>query len=176
MEKLTQDCWIVLGLVVALVAAAVIGIYMPQSSRLDELQTKIASLKQSLEADRRKAGVVPSLVREIEAMKSRYKDFDRRLPQHKELHGFLGEIANNLAKSNLFDRKIESGSPTEEELYQTLPIKMYCRGSYLSLAGFLQDISKMQRLTRVHTLQIDTDTKDRNLKIEMQLNIYFTES
>jgi len=175
MEKITRDVWIGLGTAAALTAAA-LAVYLPQGRKLGELRTKMATLQGSLEADSQKVAVVPSLLRQIESLKGQYKDWDHRLPPHKELGGFLAEISHNLSDGNLSDPEIVPGNPIAEDLYHTLPIVMRCRGSYLELASFLADIGRMQRLTRVHTLKIDTDSKDPRLKIEMQLNIYFAQT
>jgi len=176
MGKLTRESWIIMALAVAIVAAAVAFVYRPQGQKLEELRTKIASVETSLQADSQKAAVVPELLRQIEAMKRRYKDFDRKLPKTKELGGFLAEITNNLAEENLAEPTIEPRNPAAEELYHTLPIVMRCRGSYLAVASFLKRIDRMQRLTRVHTLRINKQKAEESLSIEMQLNIYYTES
>lgn len=176
MKSMTRESCIVLGVSAALVAVATVLVYLPQGRRLEELRSQKASKLMAMEADSQKVSVVPSLLRQIEALKGRFRDFDRRLPKHKELGGFLGEISSNLSEENLADPEIVPGNPTAEELFHTLPILMRSRGSYLSVAGFLDRISKMQRLTRVHTLRIARDAKDDRPKIEMQLNIYFTQT
>ncbi len=176
MDKPTRQCWIILGAAVALVAVIVLGVYLPQHRKLGRLRTQRGTLQKALEADQAKAAVVPELLRSLEAMKGRYERFDRRLPRNKELGGFLAEIASHLSAANLADPSIEPRNPTAEELYHTLPIGMRCRGSYLELGRFLQRISQMERLTRVHSLSIRKDVKDKKLNVDMRLNIYFTES
>jgi len=176
MGKLTRESWLIMAAAIAIVAAAVVFVYRPQGRKLEELRTKIASMEASLQADSEKASVVPELLRQIEAMKRRYKDFDRKLPKTKELGGFLGEITSNLSEEQLSEPTIEPRSPATEELYHTLPIIMRCRGSYLAVASFLKRINGMQRLTRVHTLRVHKLPAEEPLRIEMQLNIYYTES
>ena len=109
-------------------------------------------------------------------MKLQYKDFGRRLPKRRELGGFLREISGHLNQGDLSNQLIEPGNPSREELFHTLPIIMRFKGSYLSLAGFLQRIDKMERLTRVQTLKITREKQGDSLDIELQMNIYFTES
>ena len=53
---------------------------------------------------------------------------------------------------------------------------MRFRGSYLSLVDLLQRIDKMERLTRVQRLKITREKQGDSLDIELQMNIYFTES
>jgi Tfp pilus assembly protein PilO len=168
-----------LAAVAAVVVATVLLVYLPQARKLRSLRTQITSQERSLVADSEKASIVPQLLQEVEVMKSRYKDFGRRLPERQELGGFLKEISSRLAAANLSGQLIEPGNPSQAELFHTLPIIMRFRGSYLSVAGFLHSLDEMERLTRVQKLQMTLDEQSRetgDLGIDMQINIYFTES
>jgi len=176
MWRMMKDSWIVLGVLTGVVAAAVVFMYVPQGKRLDELRTAIATQELELSVNAAKAAVVPNLLQRIESMKLRYKDFDRRLPKRRELGGFLREISGRLNQEDLSNQLIEPGNPSREELFHTLPIIMRFKGSYLALASFLKRIDRMERLTRVQTLKIARDKKGGGLDIELQMNIYFTES
>jgi len=180
--KLTKENWIMAGILVALVLAAVLAVYLPQSRKRDQINSEVVSEKLSMETDLKTCQVVPELVRQVDEMKNRYRNLDRRLPKQKELGGFLREISANLLQARLANQIIEPGKPDQEELYHTLPIMMKFEGNYLSLANFLKRIDDMERLTRVQKMNITLDrdaTKDKpegNVSIELQLNIYFTES
>lgn len=176
MWRVMKESWIVLGVLTGVMATAVIFLYGPQGKRIGELRTAITRQELALATDATKAAVVPSLLREIESMKLQYKDFGRRLPKKRELGGFLREISGHLNHGDLSNQLIEPGNPSREELFHTLPIIMRFKGSYLALAGFLQRIDKMERLTRVQTLKITREKEGDSLDIELQMNIYFTES
>ncbi len=193
--QFTRDSLVALGLLIAGVVAAVVLVYVPQDKELRGLKKKIVSQKREIERQTDRAAVVPKLLRETAAMKARYKNFDRRLPQQQELGGFLREISGHLSNDRFSDQIIEPGRPAREPLFNTLPIIMKFKGSYLSLGAFLDQINKMERLTRVQRLTInapmpggaaeDKESKggkgkktlvDNTLDIELQLNIYFSAS
>jgi len=176
MLRLTTDNWIMLGIVGALVAASIVFAYLPQSRKLSEIHEAITSQKLALEANAKEAKVVPDMIRQIHEMKKRYKGFDRRMPKRKELAGFLLEISRILDTEQLSNTQTRPGNPTREELYHTLPIIMKFEGSYTSLASLLERIDKMERLTRVQRLSISKEPKNEGLEIEVEMNIYFTES
>jgi Tfp pilus assembly protein PilO len=169
-------------MLVMLALAAVLGVYMPQSRKLSQIQTQIVNQKLAMDSDLQGCQVVPELARQVAEMKSLYRNLDRRLPKQKELGGFLKEISTNLLQAKLTNQTIEPGKPDAAELYHTLPIVMKFEGNYLSLANFLKRIDGMERLTRVQRMNIGLDReagKDKpleNVNIELQLNIYFTES
>ncbi len=176
MKAASRDNLIVLGILAVLVTVAVVLVYMPQGKKLKQFQSQIVSQKRVLSGELLKASVVPQMLRQVEQMKSRYRNFDRSLPKRKELAGFLKEISGHLADEKLSNKEIKPGDPTKEDFFHTLPIKMEFNGSYLSMANMLENINRMERLSRVNKLHIESLPDQEDLKIDLQLNIYFTES
>ena len=190
--QFTKDSLVALLLLVAGVAVAMMFVYVPQDKELRSLQKKIVSQKREIGRRTDRASVVPKLLRETAAMKARYKNFDRRLPQQKELGGFLREISGHISSDRFSQQIIEPGRPAREPLFNTLPIIMKFKGSYLGLGTFLDQINKMERLTRVQRLTINAPMPGADggegkngkthkmladtLDIELQLNIYFSAS
>jgi Tfp pilus assembly protein PilO len=164
------------GIVLGATLAGFLFGYLPSARALGRIAEETLMVKASLEADGRTASVVPELLRQVEVMKGKHKDFDRRLPRRQELGGFLREISENLAQEDLTNQTIEPGKPLQEDLFFTLPIVMKFRGSYLSLARFLERIDRFERLTRVGRLAILPGGESGGLDITVQMNIYFTES
>ena len=176
MKFLKPDSLIVLGIVAAVTVAAFVTVFLPQSREMDDLRKEIASREAALATDAAKAAVLPAILRQVRAMQARYKNFDQKLPQQKDLGEFLTEVSKNMGSVGLSNQLIEPGVAKREALFHTLPIIMRFRGSYLSLASLLQRIDGMERLTRVRRMNIKTDPKSDDLDIELQMNIYFTES
>ena len=174
--KISKQTVMVLGIVVVAVVAAGLLVFLPQGRKLKHLDQRMTAQTQRLEADASLAAIVPALLREIEESKRHYKDFDRRLPEQKELGGFLRDIASHLTACNLSNQLIEPGNPTRSELFHTLPIIMRFRGSYLDIAKFLRELEQMERLARVERLSIVNDPDTPELEAELQINIYFIES
>lgn len=176
MKLLTRDNLLVFGALIVIVGGTVLGVFRPQSKTLRELETQIVKQKTALAAEAGKVLVVPTMLRQVEAMRMRYRNFDQRLPQRQELGGFLKEISENLAKEDLSNQLIEPGNPSRDALFHTLPIIMRFRGSYLALTRFLNRLEEMERLARVQKMLIKTDPKSEEVDIELRMNIYFTES
>jgi len=168
---------IMLALLGAILTGATVFVYIPQGRQLHRLESQITTEQRNHDEKWQQASVVPNLIRYVNSMKSRYHDFDRRLPKQKELAGFLREISRNLADDKLADQLIEPGKPSRQELFHTLPIIVKFKGSYLALGALLERINKMERLTRVQKLTMVPNRREPGiLDVEMQLNIYFTKS
>jgi type IV pilus assembly protein PilO len=161
-----------------MIASAIGFVYRGQDKRLNELDTVITTTKATLKTQAKTVAVVPRFLAQIAEMRKRYRNFNRRLPARQELGGFLRDISAHLGDEEFSDQLIEPGSPTREDLFHTLPIIMRFRGSYLTSVDFFKRIDEMERLTRIQKLKMTRllDKDDSKLEIELQLNIYFSES
>ena len=182
MTQKTRDNLIVVGILTVAVGCATILVYLPQRRQIQEIKGRIAQEQCRIVEDAGKAAGVPDLVRQVQGMRKRYTNFDHRLPKRKELGGFLREISGNLSEENLSNQLIEPGTPVRAPLFHTMPIILRFQGSYLSLASFLKRLDHMERLTQVEKLSVQhkggnpPEGQAENLDIEVQMNIYFTES
>jgi Tfp pilus assembly protein PilO len=176
MLKIGRENLIMVSVLAAFVLGGLLIGYLPSARKLDRIAQENVTIRTALEVDGEQAAGVPGLMRQVEEMKSKYKDFDRRLPRRQELGGFLREISENLAEENLTNQTIEPGKPLQEDLFFTLPIVMKFRGTYMSLARFLERIDGFERLTRIGRLAIAPGPSGGLLDITVQMNIYFTES
>lgn len=173
--QISRDKLITIGLLLVILAGFAGGVFYPQYRKVRQLRHQIVQAEQKLQHDRALAETVPDLAREVEQLRRQHSNFDRRLPQQKELGEFLREISTTIAAERLTNQVIEPGSPTTGPLYNNLPIIMEFDGSFRGLANFLTQIDQMERLTRIERIRIEP-SDDGQLQVEMQLNIYFTES
>lgn len=173
---MSKDNAILLGLAAAMAAVAALAVYVPQHLRLEEYRSQALAQQAVLDDEAHKVAVVPELIRQVQTLKDRYGDFDRRLPKRQELHEFLKQVNSALTRSDLANLSIEPGNPTREEYFHTLPIVMKFRTDYLTLSSFLDQLEGMQRLSRVQRLVLHREEKDQELSVELQMSIFFTES
>ena len=179
MGTLAKGRCMVFGTMAGVVAIAMVVVFLPQQKKLSDLHTQTEQKYVSLEQANREAAVVPVLFQEVEDMKARYKDFDRSLPRQQDLGTFLGQISGKVRQEGLSGQLIEPGNPISGDLFHTLPINMRFTGDYVSTGTFLKKLHEMERLARVQRLKIsrkDYENPDAPLDIELQINIYFTES
>lgn len=175
--RLTREQILLIGATCVLAGGFLAGVFYPQHRRIREARQQIALTEQQLQSDRVRAATVPELARQVEQLKRRHRNFDRRLPKQKELGEFLREISTTILAERLTDQVIEPGSPTAGALYNVLPIIMQFDGTFGGLANFLSRIDQMERLTRIESIIIEPiEDEPGRLHVEMQLNIYFTES
>ncbi|MHC4294017.1 MAG: type IV pilus inner membrane component PilO [Planctomycetota bacterium] len=176
MRRGSIDSWIVLTLVVAAVGLSALLIYAPQGHELQELRSRIDLLKTAQTKDFREASTGPEMVRRIEKMKRRYQNFHRPVTKRNELDDPLREINDILSSEQLANQSIEPAAPIRKDIYHTVGVVMKFEGSYLSLGSLLKRIDEMKHVTRVRKLSISGTPEQRDLDVEMHMNIYFLES
>ena len=177
MKTTTRDTLIIAGVLAVLLIGTVVFVYVPQNREFDKICSEIASIGQTLKVQSQSAATVSKMAGQIRILKERVKDFNRRLPGQQELGEFLKEISDILSEEEgLSNQLIKPGSPTKGDQFNTLPIVMELSGPYLAMGRFLHKINEMERLTRVHNLDVTLDPEENIVNVRIRLNIYFTKS
>ncbi len=174
--KINKSSMIVLGVTAAMVLVAVVGVYVPQGRKLQQIKADTDARRAAIAADSQKIAVLPELSREVQTLKDRYQDFDRKLPKNQDSHEFVRQINTSLTSAALTNQSIELGHSSREPNFSMLPVNLKFHGSFLSLAAFLDHLDRMQRIWRVQKMTIGREEKEGELGIELQMAIYFTES
>lgn len=175
MKRVTNDTWIMLGVLAAIVGAFVAGIYLPQSRQMDRWHDQVAKDKADLAADTEVASLVPSLMREVAELRTRYKDFNLRLPKEVDVGAFYRQMCDSFNREQLSTPNMKIQSPVREDLYCTLPIQLKTAGSYLAVGKLLQHLDAMDRLALVEKLELKALPGSESVDATLLVNIYHTE-
>ena len=175
MDAVSRDRLVAAAILIGLIGAWGLLAFRPQYRELRRLRDQNLARQAAITKDIQKIGGLAELTRQVEEMRKRYQDFDRRLPKRKELSEFLAQISWNRDQEGLDNEIFQPGNPTKEDLFHTLPIIMRFQGSFLSLTNFMKRMETTERLTRTKRLTIASGG-GKSLDIELHMNIYFTES
>ncbi len=150
----------------------------PQQAAIHELKAEKVKSLNSLDINTQHLAVVPELIERVETMKAEYADFDLRLPSRAGLGDFLQQVNENLAEEGLVSEWVRPGDSIEGDLFHSMPVDMRFQGTYIATVRFLERLESMERLVRIHQLDIsrDQDSETGNLNVEMRINIYFTKA
>jgi Tfp pilus assembly protein PilO len=172
MRRVANDTWIMLAVLAAIVGVFLVGIYTPQTRRMDRLQAQIAKDKHDLEASAELAAIVPSLIKKVNELRTQYSNFDVKLPREVDVGAFYREICANITREQLSMPHMKVQSPLREELYNTLPIVLQTQGSYLAVGKLLQRLDGMDRLTLVERLELNAMPRSPAVDVTLLVNIY----
>lgn len=163
------------GLVISLLGFYLFG-WRPMTSRQRDLSVEIDSKQAKLQTSQRDASRLPQVTLEVERLKLRLERIDKRLPRHQELTQFIKDLTHLSQQTSLRRLTTEPSSPKRYNLFGEHPIALTFQGQFPDVFSFLRQTEEMERLTRVHSLQIRSlDAEQGMVDVKVLLSIYFSE-
>jgi Tfp pilus assembly protein PilO len=150
--------------------------YRPQMADLNNLRGHIADKKRDLDSAQSRAKALPMVMAEVARLQQRVERFDKKLPKQQDLGAFIKDITHLSQQSSLRRWRIDAKAPKRNDLYSETPIQIHFEGDYRNAFEFLKQAEQMQRLTRLHDVQIRVlDSQLGQVEVQAGLTIYFTE-
>jgi len=156
------------------------------------LDSRLAQLKQDVEAKERIAAQKTKFLRELKNLRGTLQVALTKLPDKMEIPGLFESVSmagrNSDIEFLLFEpmpistvRKNESNDQqkkdkavgegekgtTEGKFYMDIPIKVKVVGSFLDTLEFFDKVSKLPRIINVENLSLEKDKKDSKVKGNM---------
>ncbi len=169
--------WVLAGfLIIALGGFYFVG-YLPMNSKLRGLRQEIEIKRRDLAFSQSKGFDLDRLTRDVEHLQADVERNGKKLPKEPELGQFIADLYQVGQQSALLNFTVEPNASRRFDLFFELPIKMRFEGDFSNAARFLRQVEDLQRLTRVHHLNIksrpDKDGKEGRVDVEVVMNIYF---
>jgi type IV pilus assembly protein PilO len=113
---------------------------------------------QKLQADLQQKQLIaanrPKLEAEIKGLEKQLADALVRLPEEKDIPKLLTQV-NTLGQQNGLDFLLfRPTAPVKKGFYAEVPIEMRVEANYHSLGGFLDRVSKLERIVNVSDIKI----------------------
>jgi type IV pilus assembly protein PilO len=115
---------------------------------LEKLRNDLA-LKKNIAANR------PKLEEEIRALEKQLEVALVKLPEEKEIPKLLTQVNTLGQQSGLEFLLFRPASPISRGFYAEVPIDIRVQGEYHTLGGFLDRVSKLERIVNVADLRIN---------------------
>jgi len=164
------------GVFMAFLAFFLLFGYRPQMAELNALHSQINDKKRDLDTAQDRAKALPMVMAEVARLQQRVERFDKKLPKQQDLGAFIKDITQLSQQSSLRRWRIDAKAPKRNELYSETPIQIHFEGDYRNAFSFLNQAEQMQRLTRLHNVQIRVlDSQLGQVEVQAALTIYFTE-
>ena len=175
-----------LYLLVAVLAAGVVAAYLflfmkPLWEEKERHETTLQKLQTDLDQKRRIASNRPKLEADIKALEKELGDALVRLPEEKEIPKLLTQV-NTLGQQNGLEFLLfRPGAPAKKGFYAEVPFEMRVEGQYHSLGGFLDRVSKLERIVNVTDIKVTplaaaqsqrTERTDRSIVAELKATTY----
>jgi type IV pilus assembly protein PilO len=147
--------YMLLGIVGAgFVIAYVYFLMMPLWAEKGKLEGELQKLQADLDQKRIIAANRPKLEAEIKALEKQLEVALVKLPEEKEIPKLLTQVNTLGLQSGLEFLMFKPGTAVKKGFYAELPIDIRVQGDYHALGGFLDRVSKLERIINVADIKI----------------------
>ncbi|MCC6152463.1 MAG: type 4a pilus biogenesis protein PilO [Candidatus Hydrogenedentes bacterium] len=172
--KVTPKDWMAVGGVVAVVVA-ILALYFffvhkNQITKLDELTAQITTIQTDLREAHKKEQNIAALREEAAAIETLVADFERRLPEQREIPTLVRQfeqMANDVGLSHA----LKPESPIRDERKETIPYSITTYGTFHQTTSFINRLERFERFLKVSNLKIEEE-KDAVSKATFTLSTY----
>lgn len=144
------------GLVYVLIVAAYVGLlYMPSSSRIDELHVERDSLVQQRTQLEQRIRDKERYEAELATLMADLKEALKELPNDREIPGLLKAISGMGKKVGLEVQKFQPLAENQLDYVAEVPVALQVEGSYHEVAMFFERLAKMNRIVYVRDIEMN---------------------
>ena len=130
-------------------------IYSDQIETIDRLNGSIAGQEKKLVEVKQAAAQVDVLVKEVAASEKEFGELLKFLPDQKEIPALLDNISQVGAQIGLENILFQPQGEVPKEFYAIIPIRLDMVGTYQQVGTFLDSLSKMNRILKVDSLNLN---------------------
>ena len=162
---------------VAIVALYAYFLIMPLWEEKGRSEDKLRKVQSDLQQKQLIAANRPKLDAEIKALEKQLDEALVRLPEEKDIPRLLTQI-NTLGQQNGLEFLLfRPGTPAKKGFYAEVPIDIRVEGQFHSLGGFLDRVSKLERIVTVSDIKISplsgqTQRTDRSIAADLKATTY----
>jgi len=162
--------------------AAIVALYtyflmMPLWEEKGKFEDKLRKVQSDLEQKQLIAANRPKLDAEIKALEKQLNEALVRLPEEKDIPRLLTQI-NTLGQQNGLEFLLfRPGAPVKKGFYAEVPIDIRVEGQFHSMGGFLDRVSKLERIVTVSDIRITplstvAQRTDRSIAADLKATTY----
>jgi type IV pilus assembly protein PilO len=162
--------------------AAIVALYayflmMPLWEEKGKLEDQLLKVQSDLQQKQLIAANRPKLEAEIKALEKQLDEALVRLPEEKDIPRLLTQI-NSLGQQNGLEFLLfRPGTPVKKGFYAEVPIDIRVEGQFHSMGGFLDRVSKLERIVTVSDIKIaplsgQAQRTDRSITADLKATTY----
>lgn len=161
-------------LLLGLLAGSWWFVFKRANDRRDFLRAEVARKETDLENLRKSTAGIEDLGKKIYDLQKAIAFFESKLPQEKEMDVVLKEVWQ-MAQSNALNCKtIKTLKAERQANYSEQPIELLMSGDFAGFYNFLLQLEKLQRITRVHNMNLQKITSvDGQMTAKVTLSVFF---
>jgi Tfp pilus assembly protein PilO len=144
--------------------------YLPSRRRLAALEDSCRAQKKVVNQVVDESSKLAAMRSNIEKYQQELKKYPVEIPVHRALGEFIHTISALMQQHALHDRYIEPAIEIQGDHLPCIPITLRCKGSYIQLHAFYQDLQKLPRLIRFEEVLFQRNSQN-NGEVHMHASI-----
>lgn len=162
-------------LLLAMPVAAYVLVFRPRNIQIAEARLEISQKQDKLERLRAATKNITDLDQEIQQLAETIQLFEQKLPAEREVEVILKQVWELAEAHKLIPKSVRTDKPVTAAHYAELPIRMIITGNFDGFYGFLLDLEKLRRITRMPQMKIVKASREEEGQMEAKvvLSIYF---
>lgn len=163
-----------------IILLAVFELIMPLFNQVSVAQVELRQLMSQEKDAQAVIDKIKDLNADYEAMKEETARIDVLLPDKEDLATIITSLEAMAGENGLLLESISFAPPasplvatSEASWWKNLSLQVSASGSYLSFKNFLQSVEKNMRLMEVKSTRLTSQEKDRQFKINIDLETHY---
>lgn len=149
-------------------------VFQPRNAQIAAARAEIQRKQDKLAALERATRNSEDLGAEIEKLTSTIQRIEERLPAEHEVEVILQQVWELATRHELTPRSIRTDKPHATAQYTEQPIKLVIIGDFDGFYGFLLDLAKMKRITRMPRMKlVKTEREEGQMQANLLLSIFY---
>ena len=159
-------------LAVALLAAFMATLFVPQHRKVRRLRAHVAALRNETQRRAVEVAGLNALQKQVLEAEAALADYARNIPPRAGLGDFLEQVGELAARQDVLDPDVVPLASTAGPQIEVLPIEMGFSGTFASVYGFVRGVESLPRPARVARLEIaragyDADVLEANVTVQI---------
>lgn len=148
-------------------------VYKGKGEEVDYLQQELNKLQAKHAEQKKVLANLPKFRKENEALKVKFKELLKLLPNTKEIPSLLTNISNLAQDCGLEILLFEPQKEIPRDFYADIPVEMQVNGDYHNIGYFFDKVSKLERIVNISDISIAVSSKKKNGSEKPKLNSKF---
>lgn len=162
------------AVLIGMPVAAYYYVFKPGNEEIVKARAEIETKQKKLAQLEQATAKMEDLGKEIDELKQVIEMFEAKLPAEKEVEVILKEVWELAARRGLNPKSVRTDKPIRNHRYTELPIKMVIIGNFDGFYGFLLDLEKLSRITRIPEMKLKrSKNEDGQMEAVFTLSIFF---
>jgi type IV pilus assembly protein PilO len=158
--------------IIILVVAYIFQFQIPMNTKIKQLDTALAGLRQTIHENDNKIKKLDDLRTEVKSLQRRLVILTEQLPPESEVSDLLRQIQNLVNQSGL---TLKSWKPTGRKthtsgLYEEIPIAITLTGGYHNTASLFDRIGKLTRIVNVLNIKMGSMKMNKDGSTEITIS------